>query len=407
MKNAKKLLASVLCALVLFTGCGTAAAPSAPSVPSEMPQQAPEAQPTQNEPYRAMWVSYLEWENFDFSSESAFRSGAEALMQSCSDLGLNTVIAQVRPFGDAFYKSRYFPWSHICTGTQGQDPGYDPLAILVETAHQKGLRLEAWVNPYRIRLNGTRPAGELADENPVNRHPEWAKTVGEGVYLDPANADARRYVAAGVAEIVQNYEVDGIHFDDYFYPTTDPAFDKDQYDPALGSLEEWRRDNVNQLMRACYAAVKEVRPGCTFGVSPQGNMENNYDGQYSDVGLWLSTPGYVDYVMPQIYWGFGFATKNGNTRWAFENITAEWAALERAASVKLYFGLGAYRIGEGEGGSNDPARWQTGHALADQAKQAETIADGYALYRSDFLFKNGTWPELAAAECEALRQQNA
>ncbi len=387
----------------------TSSAAQAPGQPAASKPQQPPAEPGEKTEYRAMWVSYLEWENFDFSSEGAFRAGADEMMENCASLGLDTVIAQVRPFGDALYKSAYFPWSHLCTGTQGQDPGFDPLKNLVESAHAHGLRLEAWVNPYRIRLNAGRPAGELAPENPVNRHPEWAKQVAEGVYLDPASEEVRRYVASGVAEIVQNYEVDGIHFDDYFYPTTDPSFDQSDYDPAKGSLEDWRRQNVNDLMRMCYAAVKDVRPGCGFGVSPQGNIENNYNGQYSDVGLWLKTPGYVDYVMPQIYWGPGYATKSGNTRWAYENITAEWAALERAPSVQLYFGLGAYRIGEGDGGwdAQNPARWQTGHALADQVTASRGLADGWALYRYDFLFRNSQWAELAQSECEALKAANA
>lgn len=395
----RRLLAGLLSLSLLLSGC-SAAVPQSGSVLAQTMQ----AQPKAEEPLRAVWVSYLEWENFDFSSEEAFRARVDELMQNCVDMGLNTVIAQVRPFGDALYPSEYFPWSHLCTGIQGQDPGFDPLQNLLDSAHEKGLRLEAWLNPYRIRLNAGIPAGELAPENPVRRHPEWAKEVGEGIYLDPASEEVRRYVASGITEILERYDVDGIHFDDYFYPTTDENFDRNEYDPALGSLDQWRRDNVNRLMRQCYEAVKQVRPSCRFGVSPQGNMENNYAGQYSDVAKWLAEPGYVDYVMPQIYWGPGYATQSGNTRWAFENITAEWAALERAPSVRLYFGLGAYRIGEGDGGSDsqNPARWQTGHALADQAAECLRIADGWALYRSDFLFKNAKWADLAASETAAL-----
>lgn len=366
------------------------------------------AQPARE--YRAMWVSYLEWQQFDFSSAEAFRAGAEEMMANCADLGLNTVIAQVRPFADALYPSQYFPWSHLCTGTQGQDPGFDPLAILIETAHAQGLELEAWLNPYRVQLNASLP-GQLAENNPALTSPELVKQAGEGLYFDPCSEEVRQLIVDGVTEIVTNYDVDGIHFDDYFYPTTDASFDAEEY-AASGtslSLEDWRRDNVNQLVKAVYDAIQAVKPEVRFGISPQGNMDNNYNGQYSDVALWLSTPGYVDYILPQLYWGYGYTTSGGQTRFGFENITAEWAALERAEGVSLYFGLGAYRIGDGDGGNYDNAvtQWQSGHNLADMiATGREVGADGYVLYRYDFLFHNGSWADLAASECAAIRAEN-
>ena len=368
------------------------------------------AQPARE--YRAMWVSYLEWQQFDFSSAEAFRAGAEEMMANCADLGLNTVIAQVRPFADALYPSQYFPWSHLCTGTQGQDPGFDPLSILIETAHAQGLELEAWLNPYRVQLNASLP-GQLAENNPAVTSPELVKQAGEGLYFDPSSETVRQLIVDGVTEIVTNYDVDGIHFDDYFYPTTEASFDEAEY-AASGtslslSLEDWRRDNVNQLVKAVYDAIKAVKPEVRFGISPQGNMDNNYNGQYSDVALWLSTPGYVDYILPQLYWGYGYTTSGGQTRFAFENITKEWAALERAEGVALYFGLGAYRIGDGDGGNYDNAvtQWQSGHNLADMIDTGrEGGADGYVLYRYDFLFHNGSWADLAASECAAIRAEN-
>lgn len=360
--------------------------------------------------YRAMWVSYLEWQQVDFSSENAFRSDIEAMMQNCEDLGLNTVIAQVRPFADALYSSTYFPWSHLCTGTQGQNPGFDPLQILIETAHTYGLELEAWVNPYRIALTGSLP-GQLAENNPANTFPELVKQVGEGLYFDPSTAQAQQLIVNGVLEIVKNYDVDGIHFDDYFYPTTDASFDEQEY-AASGttlSLDDWRRENVNTLVKAVYTAIKAENEKVRFGISPQGNMDNNYNGQYSDVALWMSTEGYVDYILPQLYWGYGYTTKGGQTRYAFENITREWAALERAEGVSLYFGLGAYRIGDGDGGNYENAvtQWQSGHNLADMVNTGREVgADGYVLYRYDSLYNNTNWADLAQSEVQALKQVN-
>ena len=357
--------------------------------------------------WRAVWVSYLEFAEMDFSSESAFRADAAALMDNCLSLGLNTVIAQVRPFGDALYRSSLFPWSHLCTGVQGQDPGFDPLDVLLTEAHARGLSLEAWVNPYRLRSSASMPP-VLAENSLLNTNPEWVCTVNEGAYLNPAIPEAADYVVQGVAELVQNYAVDGIHFDDYFYPTTDPSIDAAQF-AASGEtdLTAWRRANVTRLVKAAHDAVKAADPTLRFGVSPQGNPDNDLDQQYSDVTAWLAAGGeekVIDYLCPQVYWGYGFTLHSGSTRFAFENITAEWLALPRAESTALYFGLGAYRVGVGDGGANadSVSQWCTGSALARQVTDLRSAgAGGWALYRYGSLFRSDE-SGLAAAERAAL-----
>ena len=212
----------------------------------------------------------------------------------------------------------------------------------------------------------------------------------------------------GVAELVQNYAVDGIHFDDYFYPTTDESIDAAQF-AASGAenLADWRRENVTALVRAVHDTVKAADPTLRFGISPQGNPNNDENQQYSDVTGWLASGGgdaVVDYLCPQVYWGQGFALHNGSTRFAFENIVPAWLAYPRAADVALYFGLGAYRVGVGDGGSNENSLsgWSTGRALADQvAFLREQGAGGWALYRYGSLF-GPEQTSLAAAECGAL-----
>ena len=374
--------------------------------PAPSPQAAPNPALPSGE-WRAVWVSYLEFAEMDFSSESAFRADAAALMDNCLSLGLNTVIAQVRPFGDALYRSSLFPWSHLCTGVQGQDPGFDPLDVLLQEAHTRGISVEAWVNPYRLRSSAAMPPN-LADGNLANTHPEWVCTVDEGLYLNPAEPAAADYVVQGVAELVQNYAVDGIHFDDYFYPTTDESIDAAQFAASgAGNLAAWRRENVTALVRAVHDTVKAADPTLRFGISPQGNPDNDENQQYSDVTGWLASGGgdaVVDYLCPQVYWGQGFALHNGSTRFAFENIVPAWLAYPRAADVALYFGLGAYRVGVGDGGSNENSLsgWSTGRALADQvAFLREQGAGGWALYRYGSLF-GPEQTSLAAAECAAL-----
>lgn len=374
--------------------------------PAPSPQAAPNPALPSGE-WRAVWVSYLEFAEMDFSSESAFRADAAALMDNCLSLGLNTVIAQVRPFGDALYRSSLFPWSHLCTGVQGQDPGFDPLDVLLTEAHARGLSLEAWVNPYRLRSSASMPP-VLAESSLLNTHPEWVCTVNEGAYLNPAIPEAADYVVQGVAELVQNYAVDGIHFDDYFYPTTDPSIDAAQF-AASGEadLTAWRRANVTRLVKAAHDAVKAADPTLRFGVSPQGNPDNDRNEQYTDLSVWLTASGadaVVDYLCPQIYWGYGYTLSSGSTRFAFENITAEWLALPRAESTALYFGLGAYRVGVGDGGANadSVSQWCTGSTLARQVTDLRSIgAGGWALYRYGSLFRSDE-SGLAAAERAAL-----
>ena len=377
---------------------------SASSVPAEELQPNP-ALPTGE--WRAVWVSYLEWAGMDFSSEDAFRAGAAALMDNCLSIGLNTIIAQVRPFGDALYRSSLFPWSHLCTGVQGQDPGFDPLDVLITEAHGRGLSLEAWVNPYRIRSSGSMPPA-LAENSLANTHPEWVCAVGEGLYLNPAIPEAADCVVQGVAELVQNYAVDGIHFDDYFYPSTDPALDAAQFAASgAADLAAWRRQNVTALVKAAHDTVKAADPTLRFGVSPQGNPDNDLSEQYSDVKAWLTAEGenaVVDYLCPQVYWGYGYTLRSGSTRFAFENIVPEWLAMPRAASTALCFGLGAYRVGTGDGGANadSQSQWCTGSALARQVSDLRALgAGGWALYRYDSLF-GPAQPETAAAERTAL-----
>ena len=368
-----------------------------PNVPEPTPTPTPAATMAEEpqRPYRAVWVSYLEWQQMDFSTEAAFRTQTEQMLDKIAALGATVVLAQVRPFADALYPSAYFPLSHLCTGQQGQALGFDPLKIWVTAAHARGLQLEAWVNPYRVR-QGQTPA--LCAQSPAVLHPDWVKTTDTGCYFDPANPAVRQYIADALGELCQNYAVDGVHFDDYFYPTTDPAFDADDYAAAQTplTLAQWRTENVNALMQLCRQTVHGF--GRRFGVAPAGDPAQCAATQYSDAALWLRQPGYADYVMPQLYWGLQY-TKNGDTSHSLARLAAQWAALPRSGEVALYAGLGAYRIGAGDG-SDLGGEWQTGHALADQwrALQGAGILGG-GLYRYDSLFSG---QDLPAQETAAL-----
>ncbi len=370
-----------------------------------MPQTTPVSQM-----YRAMWISYLEWESVDFSTEASFTADISAMLANCANLGLDTVIVQVRPFGDALYQSDIFPASHLLTGTQGQKIDYDPLTILVNGAHALGLKIEAWLNPYRVQLNAEKPAA-LSEDNPAVRWMAQDATAGYvreangGLYYDPGVPEVRQLIEDGVQEILDGYDVDGILFDDYFYPTTDTAFDADTY-AAYGQglgLTQWRMQNVNVLVQEVYALVKAADPTCTFGISPSGNIKNNLEQQYSDVQLWLAQPGYVDYLMPQIYWGFDYVTGSGSGTFAFDTCLDTWARMPRAAGVELYVALGAYRIGAGDGNAQPTDEWENGENLARMVQSLADRAGGFSLYRYDFLYNNPTWDDLVTKELSALQ----
>lgn len=371
---------------------------------------------------RAMWFSFLEWRKMDFSGEEAFRAQLAEAFDNCKAMGLNTVMVAARPFGDALYESGLFPWSHVMNGAQGQDPGFDPLAVMVEEGHARSLRVEAWLNPYRVKDNVNGPEA-LSEDNPALTRPELVRDLGGNLWYDPGLPEVRRLVMEGAVEILLNYEVDGIHFDDYFYPEfsaqqveegLDVAFDADTYAAhAQGeNLAQWRRENVNTMVRDTYAAVKAANPTASFGISPQGNNDNNYQIQYSDVKYWMENPGYVDYVMPQLYWGFNYLTQSGRNRFAFENIVAEWAFYPRSDAVKLYAGLGAYRLGLknedgsrdgfGDGGAGDQTEWESGRNLADMVAHLRGAQgfNGFSLFRYEFLVQPGD--DLSAAERDAL-----
>ncbi|MEG2203750.1 MAG: family 10 glycosylhydrolase, partial [Oscillospiraceae bacterium] len=312
-----------------------------------------------------------------------------------------------RPFGDALYASDIFPWSYVLTGEEGNDPGYDPLAIMVQKAQEHGLRIEAWINPYRVRAKGSPKA--ICAENPVNAYLKSGSNAviryDGGTYYNPASQAARDLITEGVIEIIKNYAVDGIHFDDYFYPTTDAAFDASDYRAYRSSggsmaLADWRRENVNKLVRQVYAAVKQEKSSVLFGISPQARIDTNYNVQYADVGKWLSGSGYVDYICPQIYFGFEHDTA------PYSTLLDSWNQMAKGSGVDLYVGLAVYKCGVADGGAGSAKNeWiNTDAMLEHQVEEArgKSAYAGFVLYRYDSIFR----PASAVQSCIARERAN-
>ena len=239
---------------------------------------------------RGVWVSYLDWNGWA-KDEAGYKKAMDQTLDLCVQKGLNAVFLQVRPDGDAMYPSQYFPWSKFASGKQGKNPGYDPLAYAVQAAHQRGLQLHAWINPYRITGYLNRYS-DLCASNPAiawakdgdSSNDRWVLCQNGEYYYNPAIPQVRQLIIDGVKEIVTNYEVDGIHFDDYFYPNLDDSkaetwFDYPEYQASGTSLSvaAWRRNNVNELVRGVYGAVKvdpsagivRYQPGGIFTEPPK------------------------------------------------------------------------------------------------------------------------------------------
>lgn len=328
--------------------------------------------PESDEEMRGVWVSYMElsMENESSKTQKAFEDKFTEIAEKCRESGFNTLIVQVRPFCDALYKSSYFPWSHILTGTQGENPQYDALQIMCDICKENNLKIHAWINPYRVSSNET--PKKLSDNNPYIKNSEIGIKTDNGIFLDPSNETAQQLISDGVKEIAENYDVDGIQFDDYFYPTEDESFDKKQYEVYIEkygkensmSLDNWRMQNVNTLICKIYRTIKSVDSSVEFGISPQGNIGNN-DGLYADVKSWCTCKGFADYICPQIYFSLE------NPALTFEDCLDSWTSLDFDENVKLYVGLGGYKAGNGE---YDEETW----LLSDSI-----LADEYDILRNN------------------------
>ncbi len=322
---------------------------------------------------RGVWISYLDWEKLP-AGEEGFQAGVNEILDRCVELKMNAVFVHVRPDADAMYPSEYFPWSRFVTGTQGEDPGYDPLDYFIQAAHERGLAFHAWINPFRVTgyLNRW---DQLSDQSPAKiwktdadpSNDRWVLKQGGEYYLNPAVPQVRDLIVGGVREIVESYDVDGIHFDDYFYPEVDNQdpdrwFDKPEYVAAggRGPVSDWRRDNVNSLVREVYRTVKETDQEIQFGISPEGYVDHlRSDSRlFADIDTWMSQPGYVDYIMPQLYWGFEHKLSDGTTApFAFDNNLRTWLRLKGQGNVRLYLGLAMYKTGSGTKDNNPVPEW--------------------------------------------------
>lgn len=385
----KKIILSVMLMLSL-AGCTFA-----------LPQEKANNAPVQKEAQyiKAVWMTYYELSGFTQDhTEQEFKKEISKAFKELSSKGFNRVTVQVRPYADAFYDSAYFPTSAYCFKEQGSELEYDPLSIMVESAHKHKLSIEAWINPYRISTSDD--FSLLSDKNIAV---EWQNTDNliiceSGIYFNPASEKVTELISNGAKEIAEHYQVDSICFDDYFYPSTDEEIDKasfEAYKNKGGKLElaDWRRDNVNNMIKSVYSTIKSVNENITFGVSPASNISGNYNNLYADVNKWCTEEGYVDYICPQIYFGFQ------NEKQPFMKTAKSWIQM---ADCTLYVALPLYKADKedefaGESGVNEFV--DNNNIIARQVTYLSKLNEvkGYYIFSYSFLKDNDETANLYSA----------
>ncbi len=313
-----------------------------------------EVEASESKEMRGVWVTTIynqDWPSVGSrNNEQLQKNEIIQILEQVKDTGLNAIMIQVRPTADALYKSNINPWSDVLTGVQGKDPGYDPLEFIIEEAHKRGIEVHGWLNPYRITTSGT-DLNKLAPNHFARLNPYTVMEYEKKLYYNPGLPAVRQHIVDTVAEIVRNYDVDGIHFDDYFYPGS-KIDDSSAYALYGGgkNIGDFRRDSVNQMVKSVYETVKSIKPKVEFGISPRGIWKNkssdptgsdtkggqSYHDIYADTRTWIKN-GWLDYVAPQIYWQIGYNIAD------YAKLVPWWSNEVEGTKVKLYIGQAIYR----------------------------------------------------------------
>lgn len=367
------------------------------------------------EEMRGIWVASII--NLDYplsptTSPDELRSQADEIIENIDTWGFNTIFLQVRPCSDALYSSKIYPWSSYLTGKQGTAPdsGFDPLEYWITESHKRGIELHAWINPLRI----THAASEwdsLASDSPARLHPEWVITYNDNFYFDPALPQVRQLVIDGVIELAENYDIDGIHMDDYFYPGSDfnDISSYEIYGKDFSDSGDWRRNNINLLIQNMSTALHDSDPDIKFGISPSGvwadkslnpagsdtdRTLSSYYELYADTKYWVEE-GWLDYIAPQLYWEVGHEQAD------FAVLLDWWADVVAASenNTKLYIGLADSNTSEATSPDNP---WYNGAEIARQlnACNASLQVSGTIHFRYRFIAED---PNLQEIICHAYK----
>ncbi|PZT56381.1 family 10 glycosylhydrolase [Paenibacillus silvae] len=380
----------------LYTGNGTAPTPEPEPTPAVPAEPGGAVTPASDE-MRGAWISTV---NGDWPSSGAKGNADKQKQEYTSQLdqlkamGINAVFVQVRANADAIYPSNLVPWNSVLTGTQGKDPGYDPLAFMIEEAHKRGLEFHAWFNPFRATNSAT--TSNLAANHISKLHPDWIVNAAGKLYINPGIPEARQHIMDTIMEVVNNYNIDGVHLDDYFYPSN-VTFNDDAAFKTYNTLNTtdraaWRRDNINQFVQQLGQNIHRAKANVEYGISPFGVWRNKandltgsdtkagvtaYDSMNADVRTWIKQ-GWIDYVAPQVYWSMTLSAAR------YDKVVDWWVNEVANTNVKLYIGHSPYKLGTPEIG------WQTSQEIIDQLIYNEKYPSigGDIYFSSQYLTKN-------------------
>nr|WP_074388337.1 glycoside hydrolase family 10 protein [Buttiauxella brennerae] len=414
--KAKKLGSLVVAALLLASCSSTPpkslVTPLSPGAKNPITGKTPQTQ----ESVRGIWlatVSRLDWPPLasvnPANSATRISQQQEALkakLDKLKELGINTVFFQIKPDGTALWPSKILPWSDVLTGKIGEDPGYDPLQFMLDEAHKRGIKVHAWLNPYRVSTN-TKPSTVAELNNTLSNQPpsvfvlhrDWIRTSGDRYVLDPGIPEVRDWVTSIVAEVVTRYPIDGVQFDDYFY-TESPGFTLNdnqtfkKYGAEFNSKADWRRHNTQLLIEQVSRTVKQLKPNVEFGVSPAGVWRNRsfdpngsdtrgaaaYDESFADTRRWVQQ-GLLDYIAPQLYWPFARDAAR------YDVLAKWWVDVVKPTNTRLYIGVALYKIGEP---SKKEPDWTIKGGVPELKKQLDLNESlpqisGTILFREDYL----------------------
>ncbi len=420
----------LLAVLILLVGCDTESnisdvKPSQCVTESTVTdtgfESSEEHEPMNYEFIKAVWLSQYDMsplycQDGKQRDEASFAKLLETVLDHVAADGYNTVIVQVRPFADSFYPSDFYPISSYVSGAYGAEDIYDPFAVIVEYAHQRDLSVHAWINP--LRGMKVEEIESVPDKYPIKqwyndsaKKGDYIVSVNDRYYLNPAHKEVRDLIAAGASEVCHNYDIDGVHIDDYFYPTTDTSFDAVSYasykqNGGTESLADFRYENINAMVRSLYSAVKEVDPTLLFGVSPAGNLNTTYTTLYTDVYTWCSEEGYLDYICPQIYFGLEHQTFD------FKKVYNTWKNIIKNDHIRMFVGM---TLGKAQSGIDNYAgsgknEWQNNKDIIKRCLEyldTQKTCSGVSMFCYQYMYDPLTGTSVAETEQERTNMKEA
>lgn len=346
---------------------------------------------------RAAWISYIELSSIlDNRSEADYIQSVKTMLENLKAMNFNTVYVHASAFTDAYYPSQYYPTAQYVAGQIGQNVAYDPFGLFVQQAHEAGFHIEAWINPmrsFRTDQENQIPVSSVIGRWLSDPTMRGTRIVMEGDrwYLNPAYPEVRELICAVAKELAQNYPIDGLHLDDYFYPDgVSESFDRVAYQAYRQtggelSLGDWRRQNINEMVASLYATVKQIDETIQVGISPAGNLEYSVESIYGDVREWVRHDGYLDYILPQIYFGYEHGTL------PFDQCLKQWEDLTQGTSTQLIVGLAAYKINTVDNYAKDGKyEWQQHDDILKrqilELRDHEEVA-GFSIFSYNSLFQ--------------------